>query len=108
MGIASGVPFLVIELESGGSLESQRARFGDVPWGLRLLRQIAKGLAILHDAGVVHRDLKPANVLLAGAPEAPLAKIADFASRTAHSTMAQASSACPASPRADGPSIRFS
>ncbi len=74
VGVSSGVPYLVMGLVRGGSLESQRAKFGDVPWALPIVRQIAEGLAALHDAGVVHRDLKPANVLLADG----VAKISDF------------------------------
>jgi hypothetical protein len=71
---AAGSPFLVMELVRGGSLEEQRARFGDVAWALPLLGGTAQGLAALHEARVVHRDLKPANVLLEGAT----AKVADF------------------------------
>jgi hypothetical protein len=68
-----------MELVSDGSLDDQRARFGDVAWALPLLRQIVDGLAALHAAGVMHRDLKPPNVLLAGAPGGvPVAKICDF------------------------------
>jgi hypothetical protein len=75
VGIAEGVPFLVMELVSGGSLEDHRARFGDRQWALPILRQIAAGLAALHTAGVVHRDLKPANVLLSDNRNA---RISDF------------------------------
>jgi hypothetical protein len=74
VGISAGVPYLVMELVLGGSLENERARFGDVEWALPIIRQIAEGLAALHDAGVVHRDLKPSNVLLAEG----VAKISDF------------------------------
>ncbi len=66
--------FLVMELVRGGSLEQQRARFGDGAWARPLCRQIAAGLAVMHAADVLHRDLKPANVLLDGGT----AKIADF------------------------------
>ncbi len=74
VGVASGVPFLVMELVRGGSLEEQRSSFGDVAWALPILRQICDGLGALHEAGVVHRDLKPANVLLTEGG----AKISDF------------------------------
>lgn len=74
VGVSGGMPFLVMELVRGGSLEAQRASFGDIPWALPILRDVAAGLAALHQAGVVHRDLKPANVLLDGGT----AKIADF------------------------------
>ena len=74
-----GAPFLVMALVHGGSLEGRRARFGEVAWGLPILRQIALGLSILHEAGVVHRDLKPSNVLLDDAdPGSAVAKISDF------------------------------
>lgn len=66
--------FLVMELVTGGSLEQQRARFGDETWARPLCAQIAAGLAAMHAAEVLHRDLKPANVLL----DAEVAKIADF------------------------------
>jgi hypothetical protein len=75
VGVAQGVPFLVMELMKGGSLEAQRERFGDAAFALPMLKQIATGLAALHDAGVVHRDLKPANVLLSADGTA---KISDF------------------------------
>jgi hypothetical protein len=70
----STTPFLIMELVRGGSLEDERARFGDPNWALSILRGIVAGLEELHRAGIVHRDLKPANVLLDdGTP-----KIADF------------------------------
>lgn len=78
VGVSSGGSmFLVMELVEGGSLEHQRARFGDVTWATPLLGQVAAGLAAMHSRGMVHRDLKPANVLIdAGAPAR--ARIADF------------------------------
>ncbi len=75
---ASGAPFLVMELVKGVSLEDRRDRFGEVPWAMPLLRQIASGLAALHDAGIVHRDLKPANVLLSADDASPVARISDY------------------------------
>lgn len=78
----AGALFLVMELVDGSSLEALRSRFGDVPWAIAVLRQVAVGLRVLHDDGVVHRDLKPGNVLVAGqngdTKSSPHVKIADF------------------------------
>jgi serine/threonine-protein kinase len=78
VGVATnGAPFLVMELVKGASLEDRRDRFGEIAWALPLLKQIARGLVVLHDAGIVHRDLKPANVLLSD-DASPLARISDY------------------------------
>ena len=69
-----GVLFLIMDLATGPSLEARSAHYGDIAWGIAVLRDIARGLAALHTAGVVHRDLKPANVLLCEGG----ARIADF------------------------------
>lgn len=75
----SGIFYLVMELMRGRSLHQHRERFGDVGWGLAILKQIAEGLAAIHALDVVHRDLKPANVLVDETdPRAVVAKIADF------------------------------
>ena len=74
----SGTLFLVMDLIDGPPLEDMRARFAELPWALRILAQIASGLAALHEQGVVHRDLKPGNVLVARGPGGDVAKIADF------------------------------
>ncbi len=59
----TGMPFLVMDLLSGGSLWDYRGR---LPWRhLRgLLLRLLDALAHAHARGVVHRDLKLTNVLL--------------------------------------------
>jgi serine/threonine protein kinase len=62
--LPDGRPYTVMEWADGGSL---RERLGGRPVpvgaGVGLLREIAAGVAVLHDAGIVHRDLSPGNVL---------------------------------------------
>jgi serine/threonine protein kinase len=71
--------YLVLELVEGRDLA---ARIAAGPLGSRLTarlgEQVAQALAAVHDAAVAHRDLKPGNILLAGPPDAPDAKVADF------------------------------
>jgi eukaryotic-like serine/threonine-protein kinase len=47
----------------------------DIAKALRFSRDIATGMAVAHQAGVIHRDLKPANILV---NEEGLLKIVDF------------------------------
>jgi len=68
--------FLVLELIEGPDL-SERLKQGPlaVEQVLDIGRQIAEGLEVAHEQGVVHRDLKPANVKLT--PDGKV-KVLDF------------------------------
>jgi serine/threonine protein kinase len=72
------VPFLVMPLLQGESLEDRLRREGQLPVAevLRIGRETALGLAAAHALGVIHRDVKPSNLWL----EAPSGrvKILDF------------------------------
>jgi WD40 repeat protein/serine/threonine protein kinase len=63
---ASGVPFLVMPLLHGETLENRLQREGRLPSAeiLRIGREAADGLAAAHAHGLVHRDIKPANIWL--------------------------------------------
>ncbi|MSP93163.1 MAG: serine/threonine protein kinase [Myxococcales bacterium] len=63
--LASGEPYIVLELLDGESLRQRIAR-GPVPLDTvcDLVRQIGSALYAAHRMGVVHRDLKPENVFL--------------------------------------------
>ena len=37
---------------------------GNMPLMVSLAREMAMGLAVLHDQGILHRDIKPENILL--------------------------------------------
>ena len=77
IGEVGGVLYLTMSFVEGTDLATvlvQEGRLG-VERALRILRQLADGLAAVHAAGVIHRDLKPANVML-GADDTPA--IMDF------------------------------
>ena len=63
---ATGLPFLVMDLLKGETLQAQlerRGRFGPVEV-VAILYQVALALDRTHAAGVVHRDLKPENLFV--------------------------------------------
>lgn len=72
------LPCLVLQYVAGGSLESRVCREGPLSWHLavRYIADVADGLVLLHQKGIVHRDVKPANILLD--PENDEALLTDF------------------------------
>jgi Leucine-rich repeat (LRR) protein/tRNA A-37 threonylcarbamoyl transferase component Bud32 len=76
---AGGVPFLAMQWLKGMSLEDrlQSGRPMTAAQIVWLGKQIAKGLAAAHEAGLVHRDVKPANLWLEPAGGGRI-KILDF------------------------------
>ena len=70
-------------------------------WGpvLTLLKQVAAGLAVLHDCGIVHRDVRAENVFISSRDPLTV-KIGDLG--LSH-VLASASSSCSVSKITDGP-----
>jgi serine/threonine protein kinase/Leucine-rich repeat (LRR) protein len=66
VGVERGVPFIAMPWLKGMSLEERLQRGGTLSTAqvLRLGKQIARGLAVAHEAGLIHRDIKPANLWL--------------------------------------------
>src|SRR5687767_11051721 len=60
-GVEDDTPYMVLELLEGEDLRARLDRLQRLPLEdtTIIVRQIAKGLALAHDAGIVHRDLKP-------------------------------------------------
>lgn len=77
---------LVMELVDGRNLQTWvREHLVSLQARMQWLAQIAEGLAVAHDAGIIHRDLKAENILLNARGEA---KISDFGiARTADSNL---------------------
>jgi eukaryotic-like serine/threonine-protein kinase len=73
-----GLPYLVMQVISGESLEQRLARDKKLPYRevVRIGLQAAQGLAAAHAQGLTHRDIKPGNIML----EAPndRVKLTDF------------------------------
>jgi serine/threonine protein kinase len=56
---------LVINFCSGGTLADQVAQQNSVEEVVRMIKELSKGLAVLHAKGYIHRDIKPDNIFLA-------------------------------------------
>ncbi len=74
------LPFIVMELLEGETLEQRLSREGRLSPEVTadVLTQVARALTRVHEANMVHRDLKPSNVFLVANDEDVLAKVLDF------------------------------
>ena len=66
LGEAEGVHFLTMEYVPGTTLRDILDRRGVVARrpGLQIAKQVCRGLAAVHEAGIVHRDIKPPNIMV--------------------------------------------
>ncbi len=62
----NGVPYLVMPYVKTESLQQRIDREAplSLETTLEIAAQIARGLAVAHDQGLVHRDIKPSNILM--------------------------------------------
>ena len=74
----NGVPYLVMQMIAGESLEQRLLRQPRLPLNeiVRIGMQAAHGLAAAHAQNLIHRDIKPGNILLA--PPDDTVKLTDF------------------------------
>jgi serine/threonine protein kinase len=65
-GTEAGMPFLVMEFVEGESLGDRLEQGGRLAEAeaVRLIVQVAQGLAQAHKRGLIHRDIKPDNILV--------------------------------------------
>ncbi|HEX4065564.1 MAG TPA: protein kinase [Acidobacteriaceae bacterium] len=78
--------FLTMKLLPGKTLAERLRQPGaiSVKEGMEILRQMAAGLAAIHDQDIVHRDIKPNNIMLEGSGEQVRLWITDFGLARAH------------------------
>lgn len=70
---------LVLELADGDTLESSLKMGPYEPRrAIRILLQLAEGLAAVHERGIIHRDLKPQNIVISPGPRGEIARLLDF------------------------------
>ncbi|MBN9163477.1 MAG: hypothetical protein BGO98_27485 [Myxococcales bacterium 68-20] len=79
--LATGLPFMVMELLEGKDLSQLLAERGPLPFdeACSYIDQACEAVEEAHDAGLIHRDLKPQNLFLAtvhGGP--PILRVLDF------------------------------
>lgn len=79
VGEERGVPYIAMEFLHGMPLDQFLKQGGKLSVAdiLRIGREVATGLAMAHERGLIHRDIKPANIWL-DSTAAGRAKILDF------------------------------
>jgi DNA-binding response OmpR family regulator len=75
-----GVPYLVMELLEGRTLEDEIARFNQIPLSrcAEIASAVCSVLAEAHRRDIVHRDIKPANIFLHRVLGQEQVKVLDF------------------------------
>ncbi len=64
-GVEQGVPYMILELVEGTSLEQISKTFPMEPIRVcKILKQVLQSLREAHFHGILHRDIKPANIMV--------------------------------------------
>jgi DNA-binding response OmpR family regulator len=63
-GIHEGVEFLAMEYFPCGDLKARLQNPLTAEEAIAFVKEIARSLKVVHEAGIIHRDLKPPNVML--------------------------------------------
>ena len=75
-GESHDLHFISMELIEGKTLRAMiRSGELELKRGLKIIAEVADGLSVAHDAGIIHRDVKPENVMIGPAGNA---KVLDF------------------------------
>jgi serine/threonine-protein kinase len=76
----SGRLWLAMEFAEGWTLRDEINHNGafSVKEAIELMKQVLRGLAVAHDAGLIHRDLKHDNIMYHGRRENFISRIVDF------------------------------
>ncbi len=64
--LEDGRYYLAMEFIAGGDLSQYQGQVLAPARALEIVRQVAEGLSVVHESGLVHRDIKPANILFRG------------------------------------------
>lgn len=64
--LEDGRYYLAMEFIAGGDLSQYQGQVLAPARALDIIRQVAEGLSVVHERGLVHRDIKPANILFRG------------------------------------------
>ena len=77
---AGGIPYLVMELLKGQTLEAELKRKGRLPPArcVEILSPVCEVLSLAHGMGIIHRDVKPQNIFIHQSKLGEVVKVLDF------------------------------